>query len=284
MMISAGRETRDKNRARAERNVFATRLGLSYLVICGVAFTASVLTFFSGFGLGTLLLPAFALFFPLEQAVSLTAIVHFLNGLFKLGLVGRHVDRGIAVRFGLPAIAFSLLGAWLFLRLADMEPLLTFSAFGRQLQVLPVKLVVGLLLLVFALAELLPRLRRLSFSRQFLPLGGALSGFFGGLSGMQGALRSAFLVKAGLSKESFVATGVVISCLIDISRLGVYAKPVIAHGARFDYPLLAAVALSAFSGAYLGNRYIKKITMHGIQTIVAIMLFCVALGLIADLL
>lgn len=284
MMISAGRETRDKNRARAERNVFDTRLGLSYLVICGVAFTASVLTFFSGFGLGTLLLPAFALFFPLEQAVSLTAIVHFLNGLFKLGLVGRHVDRGIAVRFGLPAIAFSLLGAWLFLWLADMEPLLTFSAFGRQLQVLPVKLVVGLLLLVFALAELLPRLRRLSFSRQFLPLGGALSGFFGGLSGMQGALRSAFLVKAGLSKESFVATGVVISCLIDISRLGVYAKPVIAHGARFDYPLLAAAALSAFSGAYLGNRYIKKITMHGIQTIVAIMLFCVALGLIADLL
>ena len=42
---------------------------LSYLVICIVAFMASGLTFFSGFGLGTLLLPAFALFFPLEQAI-----------------------------------------------------------------------------------------------------------------------------------------------------------------------------------------------------------------------
>ena len=34
---------------------------MSYLVICSVALLASGLTFFSGFGLGTLLLPAFAL-------------------------------------------------------------------------------------------------------------------------------------------------------------------------------------------------------------------------------
>src|SRR5690606_23584171 len=36
---------------------------MSYLVICTVALLASTLTFFSGFGLGKLLLPAFALFF-----------------------------------------------------------------------------------------------------------------------------------------------------------------------------------------------------------------------------
>ena len=33
--------------------------------VCLVALLASGLTFFSGFGLGTLLLPAFALFMPL---------------------------------------------------------------------------------------------------------------------------------------------------------------------------------------------------------------------------
>ena len=42
-------------------------------MICTVALLASALTFFSGFGLGTLLLPAFALFFPVEQAVALSA-------------------------------------------------------------------------------------------------------------------------------------------------------------------------------------------------------------------
>ena len=59
---------------------------MSYLIICTVALLASALTFFSGFDLGTLLLPAFALFFPIEQAVALTAVVHFLNSLFKLAL------------------------------------------------------------------------------------------------------------------------------------------------------------------------------------------------------
>lgn len=257
---------------------------MSYLVICVVAFMASGLTFFSGFGLGTLLLPAFALFFPLEQAISLTAIVHFLNGLFKLALVGRHAKQNIVLRFGIPAIVFSLFGAWLLLQLSNMEPLITYSAFDQQLQILPIKLVVGILLLVFVLVELLPRLREMSFPQKFMPLGGALSGFFGGLSGMQGALRSAFLVKAGLSKEEFVATGVVIACLIDISRLGIYARAVVADGSRFDYPLLTAAAISAFAGAFIGNRYIKKLTMHSIQTIVAIMLFLVAIGLIAGLL
>ena len=82
---------------------------MTFLVICVVAFLASGLTFFSGFGLGTLLLPAFAVFVPVEQAVAMTAVVHFLNGLFKLCLVGRHANQGIVFRFGFPAIAGALL-------------------------------------------------------------------------------------------------------------------------------------------------------------------------------
>ena len=54
-----------------------------YLTVCSVALVASGLTFFSGFGLGTLLLPAFALFFPVALAVAMTAVVHFLTGLFN---------------------------------------------------------------------------------------------------------------------------------------------------------------------------------------------------------
>jgi len=36
----------------------------------------SGLTLFSGFGLGTLLMPTFVLFFPIEVAVAATAIVY----------------------------------------------------------------------------------------------------------------------------------------------------------------------------------------------------------------
>ncbi len=255
---------------------------MSYLVICAVALLASGLTFFSGFGLGTLLLPAFALFFPIEQAVVMTAVVHFLNGLFKLGLVGRQADRRIGLRFGVPALVASFIGAWVLVWLAGIEPLLTYTLAGREFKVTPAKLAIGVLL--FALAELLPRFRDMSFGPQFLTLGGLLSGFFGGLSGMQGALRSAFLSRAGLSKEAFVASGVVIACLIDVSRLGVYSRSLLAEGAGLDYGLLGAAVSSAFVGALIGNRYLKKLTMQGVQRIVAVMLFAVAVGLVCGIL
>src|SRR5690606_3343107 len=149
----------------------------------------------------------------------------------------------------------SFLGAWVLVRIADIAAVFTYSAFGRLVSVTPVKLIVGVLLLVFVSLEFLPRFRRLSFGSQYMPLGGLLSGFFGGLSGMQGALRSAFLSRAGLTKEAFVATGVVIACLIDFSRLAIYSTSLAHESAHFNYGLLTAALLAAFAGAALGNNY-----------------------------
>ena len=257
---------------------------LTYVVICGVALLASGLTFFSGFGLGTLLLSAFALFVPVDRAIALTAIVHFLNGLFKLGLVGRQADRRVVLRFGLPAAFAALLGAGMLLWLTGLGVLFDYTLFGRRFEVTPVKLMIGVLLLVFGVVEVLPRFRNTEFDPRYLPLGGAISGFFGGLSGMQGALRSAFLVRAGLSKEAFIGTGVVVACLVDVARLTLYSGSIFSGTANLDYGLLTAAVLAAFMGAFLGNRYLKKMTMRGIQWVVAVMLFAVAIGLVTGLL
>jgi hypothetical protein len=70
--------------------------------------------------------------------------------------------------------------------------------------------------------ELSSALATLAIPAKYLLLGGRLSGFFGGLSGNQGAFRSAFLIKAGLAKEAFVATGVVSAVIVDTVRLSVY--------------------------------------------------------------
>ena len=149
---------------------------------------------------------------------------------------------------------------------------------------MPVKLVIGFLLLIFALVEFLPWFQKIAFPTKYFPVGGLLSGFFGGLSGMQGALRSAFLARANITKEAFVATGVVIAFLIDIPRLAIYSRMFLDGGIQVDYGVLGAALIAALSGAYLGNRYLKKITMGVIQKIVAAMLFAVALGLISGLL
>lgn len=57
---------------------------MELIILCLAALIASLLTFFSGFGLGTILTPVFAIFFPLEIVVALTGVVHFLNNIFKL--------------------------------------------------------------------------------------------------------------------------------------------------------------------------------------------------------
>ena len=252
---------------------------MEYLVICLAALIASGLTLFSGFGLGTLLMPVFALFFPVDVAVALTAIVHFLNNLFKLALLGRHADKTVVVKFGVPAVVTAFLGAGLLLLLSGLDPLFAYRLFGHEMQVLPVKAVIAVLMILFALIELTPKLEKISFDGRYLPLGGALSGFFGGLSGNQGALRSAFLVRSGLSKESFIATGVVIACLVDMTRISVYASHFSMAGNLENAPLLIAATGSAFLGAFIGNRLMKKVTMRSVQALVAVMLFGIAVGL-----
>ena len=252
---------------------------VDYIVIPLVACGASLLTFFSGFGLGTLLTPIFAIFFPIDLAVALTAIVHFLNGLFKLGLVGRYADRAIILRFGLPAIIAAFVGAWVLTKVSDFSPVASYQLGGHEFEILPIKLVIAVLMVGFTLFELMPRLRSLEFSSQFLPVGGILSGFFGGLSGHQGALRSAFLARAGLTKEQFVGTGTVIASMIDVARLTVYSKHLTSDGITTNFKLLALTTFAAFVGAYCGSKLLKKITMHRIQAVVSVSLLALAVAL-----
>lgn len=245
----------------------------AFLTVGAAAFLASALTLFSGFGLGTLLLPAFALFFPVPEAVTLTALVHLANNLFKLALLGRHADRAVVLRFGLPSVAGAFLGAWTLLSLSGIAPLAHWSWGGRQFAVLPVNLAVSILMLGFALAELAPPP---SMPPRWLPAGGLLSGFFGGLSGHQGALRSAFLLRAGLGKEAFLGTGVVIACLVDLARLPVY----LSAGRWGASPsLLAWACLCAFAGSWLAARSLPKVTMRGVRLSAAALLLAIALAL-----
>lgn len=254
---------------------------MTYVVVCLVALLASCLTFFTGFGLGTLLMPALALFFAVEVAVAMTAVVHLLNGLFKLVLVGRDVDVRVALRFGLPAIAAAMLGARLLLWLSDLPPLHTYGALGRTFVVTPIGLGVGLLMLLFAIVELLPATKKLAVDPRYLPLGGLVSGFFGGLSGHQGAFRSAFLVRSNLSPSSFVATGAAIALVIDLARLSQYLPHLVALDWHENGPLIAAAVACAFAGAFIGSRLLKKVTLKALQLVVSAMLLVIALGLIA---
>jgi len=249
---------------------------MQYGLIAGVALLASALTFVSGFGLGTLLLPAFALFLPIEAAIASTAVVHLANGLLKAALMGRFADTKVLLRFGLPAAAFAALGAILQTLLTRGNDLATWTLWGHTHTVTPVGLTIGLVMIVFAAIELHPRFDRLEFGPRWLPVGGVVSGFFGGLSGHQGALRSAFLARSGLSKESFIGTGVLIAVIIDVVRLAFYlpdraAALSTSHAAGAPASGLIAVGCAAaFIGTLIGQRALKKLTLRSVQMVVGV--------------
>ena len=83
------------------------------LVLIGIAaLLVSGLTLFSGFGLGTVLMPVFALFFPLPLAIAATAVVHFANNIFKFGLMAKLADWRVGWLDGRPR-AWRWLTGWL---------------------------------------------------------------------------------------------------------------------------------------------------------------------------
>jgi len=252
---------------------------MEVIVICVVAFLTAILTFFSGFGLGTILMPVFAMFFPIDISIALTGVVHFSNNLFKISLIGKKADKEVLLRFGIPAIIASFAGAWLLLRITKMPSLFDYYLWDKNLEITPVKLVIGLLLIIFSLLEILPSVQKIQFNRNKLVLGGILSGFFGGLTGIQGAIRSAFLIKSGLTKEAYIATGVVIACLVDFTRLSVYASRFKEANLGEHLLLIISATLAAIAGAFIGNKLLKKITLRFIKVVVAIMLFLIAIAL-----
>jgi uncharacterized membrane protein YfcA len=93
-----------------------------------------------------------------------------------------------------------------------------------------------------------------------------------------------FLLKAGLDKEAFIATGVVLAVMVDISRLLIYSADISASSVSVEWPLVIAASTSAFTGAYVGSKVIKKVTIRSVQIIVSFLLVIVATGLIGGML
>lgn len=253
---------------------------MSFIIISISALLASALTMFSGFGLSTLIMPVFAVFMPLDIAVAATALVHAVNNIFKVILLGKFADFKVVLKFGLPAVAAAFLGAAMLAVISHTHEIVQYNVLGKTAVITPIKLLLGLLILFFAFFELLPRFQKLSFDRKYLPIGGILSGFFGGLSGHQGALRSAFLAKTDISAQAFVGTNAVIALMVDGIRIAVYgalilSPQILSLSGSHEGRLIAVGTLAAFAGVVLGKKLLHKVTMKTIQIITGILLLMI---------
>lgn len=257
---------------------------MEFVAIGLISLFAAGLTLFSGFGLGTILTPVFALLLPIEVAVAATAVVHLANNLFKCALVGKWADRDVVLRFGLPGVPAAFLGAWLLLALAGVPEWIRYDIAGREAVVTPVKVAIAALIAVFAVFEMLPGRNTRRLDPRWLPLGGMISGLVGGLSGHQGAVRSAFLIRTDIDPQRFVGTNTVIAVIVDLARLAVYGFGILGatwvSADRDRVVALSSVAMiCAFCGSLIGSKLVKKVTLAGLRRFVAAMLIVLAIAL-----
>jgi uncharacterized membrane protein YfcA len=164
-------------------------------------------------------------------------------------------------------------------KISNLPVIVQYYLFNQLHEITIVKLVIAILLTSFTIVEIIPSLEKIQFKNDKMVLGGVLSGFFGGLSGLQGAIRSAFLIKSGLSKEAYIATGVVIACMVDISRMSVYFSNFDVEILQNNINLLLVACLSAISGAFLGRKLLKKVNFRFVQILVAVMLIIISISL-----
>lgn len=270
------------------------------LVIVGVvAAGVGALTLVSGFGLGTILTPVLAVWMPVEVAVAATAVVHLANNLFKVVLVGRLADRGVVLRFGVAALVAAGAGAWALSVISHHNTpvgryvinLGTWQT--REFLITPVGLVVGALIAAFGMLEPWSAFERWRVGRRWLVVGGLLSGFFGGMSGHQGALRTVFLARSGLEPRVMIGTGAVCSTMVDLARVLMYAI-----GAGFFVGgwsgemrqamtggvwLVVAACIGAFVGSFGGARFIHKVTWRGLRRLLGIMMVVLGVAVIVGI-
>ncbi len=251
---------------------------LPYFLLGLVALTASFATFFSGFGLGTLLLPVFAFFFSIEIAILATAMVHFINSIFKFSLTIRSIDLSILIRFGIAAGVGAGIGSFTMKLIGNQEILFHYFVKNYKIEVEQISFIIGLIMLFFASIELIPSLKNKVFHKRWLPLGGLISGFFGGFSGHQGALRSAFLSKAEIDKRVFISTSICMALIIDLTRVSFYFQGLDLN--KLPVSMILFGCFFALLGSILGKRYFDKKKNINIRMIVAIFLFSIGTGMV----
>ena len=107
-------------------------------------------------------------------------------------------------------------------------------------------------------------------------IAGALSGFFGGLVGNQGGIRSASMLGFHLSPKEFVATATGIALMVDVARMPVYiATQGKEIAAIWQYILIATIGV--FIGTMVGGEILRRIPEKIFKKAVAVIILVIGI-------
>lgn len=215
---------------------------------------AAALTVPAGFGLATMVTPVMLVLLPEPHlAIATVAVIHAAHNGWKLVLLKNNVDFTAVKRYGWAMILGALIGAFL----------------STSINPKPLLIVVGVALIVLPILSITERWTTYRLPEAEDRWGGFGSGFMGGLTGHQGALRAMFLQRRLPDKTAYAATAALLALIVDLSRLPVY---LISDGAGLvEYlPLVAGSVFSAIAGVHLGKRWLQKWKKSRITTMITV--------------
>ena len=236
---------------------------MEVVLILIVVYVASLIGTLTGFGLSTLMIPVLVLFYPMPETLLFVGTIHWVNDLWKLLLFRQGIRWPLILSFGIPGVVATILAARLL-----------FSIPGAMLA-----RILGVFLIAYVIFLLTKSAFRVRQSTVTGAIGGALSGFFAGMFGMGGAIRSLFLTAFNLPKAVYLATAGAIAIAIDTPRLGTYVW----QGARLEPLLLWGMLLfvpASFLGANASKRLVDKIPGRHFRKVIAVFLFIVGAKLL----
>jgi uncharacterized membrane protein YfcA len=206
----------------------------------------------SGFGIGSLLTPLLAVRYGTKLAVAVVSVPHLVGTAARFATMKQHVDRKVFWRFGIFSAAGGLAGAVL----------------NARIQSPALSVVFGGLLIFAGISGVTGLAEKMNFGRTAAWVAGGTSGFFGGLVGNQGGIRSAALLGFDVSKEAFVATATAVALIVDGARMPVYFVNQTA-GIMHAWVEIAIGIAGVLAGTFWGVRVLRRIPDHIFRRLVS---------------
>jgi len=196
-----------------------------------------------------------------KLAVAAVSIPHAVGTSLRFWRFRRDVDWTLVKSFGFTSAAGGLTGA-----------LLNTWASSRALEI-----VFGTLLVLAGTSQLTGFAQRWRLGGVLAWLGGALSGFFGGLVGNQGGIRTAAMLGFDVDKRHFVATATAVALLVDAARVPVFVAFEGRELARL-FPIIALATLGVIVGTLFGETLLARVPDRSFRIIVGALLIVLGLA------
>jgi uncharacterized membrane protein YfcA len=205
-----------------------------------------------GAGVDSVLTPLLSLEMDMRTCVLAVTAPHLAFNALRFQSLRKKVDLRILKRFGVTSAVGALLGSLAHQAVESRWITVTFA----------VLLVLAGLFGVSGLSD------KVHFGKRGAYVGGALSGFFGGLTGEQGGLRAAALLGFELRKEAFVATATAAALIVDVVRTPIYVVTRF-HDLRAAALPAAIGTAGVIAGTLVGKRLLREVPQNKFDRVVS---------------